>query len=78
MLSSVTSVAPQGDYLLELQLANGSSMRVNLGRKILTARFAVLKDPEVWSSAVTDGHSIHWQDLLSITLTEVLEILGNN
>lgn len=75
MLSRLTSATPLNDYLLDITLENGSKMLLNLQRKTLTARFGVLKDPAVWALAATDGYSIHWGELLSITLTEALEIL---
>ena len=75
MLSSIVNVTPMDNYKLKIVLDNGSVAIVNLTRKLITARFGILKTPSIWEAVTNNATSINWNNYVSITLSEALEIM---
>lgn len=76
MTTSILYVIPMKDHKLKINLENGSHIVLNLQRKVKTIRFGILKNPDVWEMAVNGPASITWGGHLSVTLSEILEILS--
>ena len=53
----IRAVTAQRDHVLR-----GSITLVNMRPSLEEARFAPLRDEEVWRSVTTDGHTIRWTD----------------
>lgn len=56
----ILKVEPLPDGLIRVIFDTGNSATVNMKPRFSGARFAVLRKPEVWWSADTDGTFIHW------------------
>lgn len=56
----ILTAEPMPDGLIRVLFDTGNSVTVNMRPRFFGARFAVLKKPEVWWSADTDGAFIHW------------------
>ena len=59
---SIRAVTAQRDHVLRVVWASGSITLVNMRPSLEEARFAPLRDEEVWRSVTTDGHTIRWTD----------------
>lgn len=70
----IAGLIPKDDYLLEVQLDNGSSIILNMADRLNTVRFALLKDKNFFRQAATDGNFIHWGDKIDISVTEVFQL----
>lgn len=73
-MSQIMNVTPKADYRLEVFLANGSSVTLNLESRLQTVRFGMLADKELFARATTDGSYIRWGDLIEISATEVFQL----
>jgi len=73
-LVKIKTVIPGDNYLLTICLENGSSVTIDLKRKLFTVRFAELRDKEVFRAAATDGETVYWPGGLSLDLSEIMEI----
>ena len=51
----LTAVAPLADYILQVDFVSGSRLLLDLKPYLDKIRFRPLLDPQVWSSAVTNG-----------------------
>ena len=67
---------PQKGYQLEVRLDNGSSIVLNMQPKLHTMRFGLLRNPEFFRCAETDGSMIFWDQKVELSIREVFEILG--
>jgi tRNA U38,U39,U40 pseudouridine synthase TruA len=73
-MAKIAAVAAGDDYLLTVRLENGSTVTVDLKKKLFTARFSELRDRQVFAAARTDGKAVHWPGGLSLAVSELLEI----
>ncbi len=70
----IKKVIPKEGYCLEVQLDNGSSVILNMEKRLGTVRFGVLSDMELFSRATTDGSYIRWDNMLEISINEVFQL----
>ena len=70
----IKSVMPKDDYLLEVQLENGSSVILDFTSRLHTVRFAMLADKELFRRAVTDGDFVRWDNKIEISVSEVFQL----
>ncbi|AET70826.1 Protein of unknown function (DUF2442) [Desulfosporosinus orientis DSM 765] len=74
-MSRIKSVVPKGDYRLEVQLDNGSSVTLNLESRLQTVRFGMLSDKQFFKTATTDGICIRWDNKIEISINEVFQLV---
>lgn len=70
----IKNVIPKEDYLLEVQLENGSSVILNFSSRLHTVRFGMLADKAFFQRAVTDGDCIRWDNKIEISASEVFQL----
>ena len=75
-MTEIKEVHPGKDYRLKVILDNGSVIMLNLKPKLHTMRFGLLKDPDFFMRARTDGSMIFWDGKVELSISEVFEILG--
>jgi len=63
------------NYRLEVTLDNGSSILLNLKPKLDTLRFGLLRDEAFFRCAKTDGHVIHWDGKVELSISEIFELI---
>ena len=51
----LTAVTPLPDYVLQVDFVSGSRLLLDMKPYLDKIRFRPLSDPQVWSSAVTNG-----------------------
>ena len=51
----INSVKPLEDYILQVDFVSGSRLLLDMKPYLDKMRFCTLSDPQVWSSAVTNG-----------------------
>ncbi len=72
----ILKVEPLPDGLIRVLFDTGNSVTVNMKPRFSGARFAVLRKPEIWWSADTDGTFIHWyRDHLAVAELAYDEIM---
>lgn len=71
----IVSVRTGDGYLLTVDFDNHRSITLEMKRKLHTARFSGLSDPNLFRLAQTDGRSVLWPNGISISTTEILEFL---
>jgi len=76
-MSEIKSVIPREDYRLEVLLANGSSIILNLADRINTVRFGLLADKNFFQCATTDGTLVSWDNKVEISASEVFQLAKN-
>ena len=76
MISEITQVTPMEKNKLKVNLENGSLLVIDFNRKVMTARFGILKEQDVWYSVTSNGQSIDWNGYVSLSLSEALEIVA--
>lgn len=54
----ILSVSPLEDKLLKINLITGSTLILNMKNRLMTTRFAPLKNNQVFDSVSTDGYYI--------------------
>lgn len=70
----IKSVIPKGDYRLEVQLENGSSIILDFSDRLHTVRFGLLNDKAFFRRAVTDGDFVRWDNKIEISVSEVFQL----
>jgi hypothetical protein len=70
----IIKVTPMEDYLLEVQLDNGSSVILNLKNRLGTVRFLMIEDIDLFQRASTDGNYIRWGNKVEISVREVFQL----
>lgn len=70
----IKNVIPKEDYLLEVQLDNGSSVMLNFSSRLHTVRFGMFADKAFFQRAVTDGDCIRWDNKIEISANEVFQL----
>ena len=51
----LTAVTPLADYILQVDFVSGSRLLLDMKPYLDKMRFCSLSDPQVWTSAVTNG-----------------------
>ena len=51
----IEAVAPLGDHMLQVDFVSGSRLLLNMKPYLDKLRFRPLRNPQVWSSAATNG-----------------------
>lgn len=59
-------------YCLGIWLENGNYFEYDFGKKVKTARFWELQDPQIFENAHIVGSSICWNGVTEITVEELL------
>ena len=77
-MPDIISIRPMDGYFMEVKFSNGSTVILNLEKKLRTVRFSPLRDKGLFQSAATDGNSIRWNELIEISATEVFDIAKKN
>ena len=54
----ILSVSPLKDKILDIELITGSKLILNMKNRLMTTRFAPLKDNQIFDSVSTDGYYI--------------------
>lgn len=70
----IKSVIPKGDYRLEVQLENGSSIILDFSDRLHTVRFGLLNDKAFFRRAVTDGDFVRWDNRIEISVSEIFQL----
>lgn len=73
-MSDIKRVIPKDDYLLEVQLENGSTIILNLSNRLNTVRFGLLADREFFKRATTDGSFVRWDNQIEISVREIFQL----
>lgn len=71
----IRSVVPLEGYRLLIELNTGSSITVDLLPKLKTARFAELKEQEIFRDVKADDETVIWGDgVLKIPVYELIDV----
>lgn len=73
-MSRIKKVTIKEDYKIEVILENGSSVVLNMDKRINTIRFKPLADKELFGKAKTDGNFIRWEDKVEISINEIFQL----
>jgi len=73
-MNQIKNIITHEDYLLEVQLENGSSVILNFSSRLHTVRFGMLTDKAFFKRAVTDGDCIRWDNKIEISASEVFQL----
>ncbi len=74
-MTEIKEVHTQKDYRLEVILDNGSNIVLNMQPKLHTMRFGLLRNPEFFQCAKTDGSMIFWNQKVELSISEVFEMI---
>lgn len=78
MVPDILSVCPLAHYRMNIYLSNGSTVILNLEKKLRTIRFSALRDRALFESASTDGKSVRWNELVEISTSEIFDMIKNS
>lgn len=67
-------VVPREDYLLDVELDDGSRVMLSLKSRLGTVRFGMLSDPDFFNKATTDGSYVRWGNTIEISIKEVFQL----
>ena len=73
-MSQIRKVEPMADYLIQVELDNGSSVMLNMKNRLSTVRFGQLSDPNFFNDVTTDGNFIKWHNQVEISVSEVFQL----
>ena len=59
----LTAVTPLPDHVLQVNFVSGSRLLLDMKPYLDKMRFCTLSDPQVWSSAVTNGIFVRFGDV---------------
>ena len=59
----IAAVAPLADHVLQVDFVSGSRLLLNMKPYLDKLRFRPLTDPQLWSSAVTNGIFVRFGDV---------------
>ena len=59
----LTAVTPLPDHVLQVDFVSGSRLLLDMKPYLDKMRFCTLADPQVWSSAVTNGIFVRFGDV---------------
>jgi hypothetical protein len=74
-MMKIAKVVPNAEHCITVSFDNNHSMILDMKLKLHTARFSGLRSDQVFAAAKTDGKSIHWPGEVSISISEILEIV---
>lgn len=69
----LTAVTPLSDHILQVDFVSGSRLLLDMKPYLDKIRFRPLADPQVWSSAVTNGIFIRF-DNVELSHDEILSM----
>ena len=59
----LTAITPLPDHVLQVDFVSGSRLLLDMKPYLDKMRFCTLSDPQVWSSAVTNGIFVRFGDV---------------
>jgi len=72
----IRSVLPMKDYRLLLEMEGGSTVIVDLSKKLCTMKYSELEDVKFFEAVATDGDYVSWGGgRLRVTVNELMEIV---
>ena len=71
--SYIRAVTPERNHVLRVEFVTGSVLLLDLSRRLDSLRLRPLRDPAVWSGAVTNGIYVRWKDL-ELSYNELLSM----
>jgi len=74
-MNKIEKVTPQEEYTLELRLADGSKIILNMSSRLHTIRFGMLVDKAFFNRVTTDGYYIRWDNKIEIAISEVFQLI---
>ena len=75
-MSYIKTVLPMKDYRLLMEMEGGSTVIVDLSKKLQTMKYAELADKAFFKTATTDGDYVIWGGgRLRLTVNELLEVV---
>jgi len=74
-MGKITDVILGEDYLLMVCFDNSHSVTIDMKKKLHTARFSELRNRDIFQAAKTDGKSVLWPGGISISISELIEII---
>lgn len=74
-MGKITEVTLSTDYLVTVRFDNGHTVTIDMKKKLHTARFSELRNERVFSAARTDGKAVNWPGGISISISEIVEIV---
>lgn len=74
-MSFFKAVTPMEDYSLQIEMATGNTILLDLSSKLETTRFYPLKDPDVFKSVAIDGDFLVFGNKVKIGATEVMNMV---
>ena len=63
------------NYMITVCFDSGHSVTLDMKKKLQTVRFSDLRNEAVFGAAKTDGKAIYWPGGISVSVSEVIEIL---
>jgi hypothetical protein len=73
-VATITSVIPNDDHTLLIELSNQHSIIYDLKPRLKTVRFMELNDLEKFKSVRVDhGNTLIWDNLCQLTIDEILD-----
>jgi hypothetical protein len=74
-MRKIAEVITGQNYLVTIRFDNSHSVTIDMQKKLLTARFSDLRNERVFTAARTDGKAVHWPGEISISVSEIMEIV---
>ncbi len=74
----IVRVGALDDDKVDIELSNGSIVLLDLKNKMLEPDFTVLRDDNVMCYPKTDGEGVSWNTGPSLTVAEILELIGKS
>ncbi len=73
-MTFIKSIIPLNDWRLFVEMETGSVIVMDMSHKLDTARYADLRDPELFRSVGTDGDVVSWgAGRVTITARELMD-----
>lgn len=73
-MKPIKSVAAREDFRVEVLLENGSSVILNMKKRLENIRFGRLSDQTFFQKVTTDGIFIQWDSGVEISCSEVFQL----
>ena len=74
-MNKIAEVILSADYLVTVHFDNSDSVTIDMKKKLHTIRFSELRNEQIFYAVKTDGKSIHWPGGISISISEIMEIV---
>jgi hypothetical protein len=75
-MKKIAAVIAVADDRILISFDTKESLLLDMKEKLLTARFSDLKDVTRFSAVKTDGRSIFWPGDVSISISELMEMIA--